>query len=169
MYKRQREDRDQLVAQMEPLHAADIADLLEQIDGYDRARLIRLYEREFDGEILSELNEAIRADVINLLKPEVLADAVRDLESDDVVDLLEDLETPQQEAILDALDDIDRLAVEQSLAYPEFSAGRLMQREVVAAPDYWTVGDAIEFMRKAEELPEQFYHCLLYTSPSPRD
>ena len=57
-----REDRDQLVAQMEPLHAADIADLLEQIDGYDRARLIRLYEREFDGEILSELNEAIRED-----------------------------------------------------------------------------------------------------------
>jgi len=156
-----REDRDQLVAQMEPLHAADIADLLEQIDGYDRARLIRLYEREFDGEILSELNEAIREDVINLLKPEVLADAVRDLESDDVVDLLEDLETPQQEAILDALDDIDRLAVEQSLAYPEFSAGRLMQREVVAAPDYWTVGDAIEFMRKAEELPEQFYHVIL--------
>jgi magnesium transporter len=146
---------------MEPLHAADIADLLEQIDGHDRARLIRLYEREFDGEILSELNEAIREDVINLLKPEVLADAVRDLESDDVVDLLEDLETPQQEAILDALDDIDRLAVEQSLAYPEFSAGRLMQREVVAAPDYWTVGDAIEFMRKAEELPEQFYHVIL--------
>ena len=99
--------------------------------------------------------------MINLLKPEVLADAVRDLESDDVVDLLEDLETPQQEAILDALDDIDRLAVEQSLAYPEFSAGRLMQREVVAAPDYWTVGDAIEFMRKAEELPEQFYHVIL--------
>ncbi len=156
-----RKDRDQLVAQMEPLHAADIADLLEQIDGHDRARLIRLYEREFDGEILSELNEAIREEVINLLKPEVLADAVRDLESDDVVDLLEDLETPQQEAILYALDDIDRLAVEQSLAYPEFSAGRLMQREVVAAPDYWTVGDAIEFMRKAEELPEQFYHVIL--------
>ena len=156
-----RKDRDQLVAQMEPLHAADIADLLEQIDAHDRARLIRLYEREFDGEILSELNEAIREDVINLLKPEVLADAVRDLESDDVVDLLEDLESPQQEAILDALDDIDRLAVEKSLAYPEFSAGRLMQREVVAAPDYWTVGDAIEFMRKAEELPEQFYHVIL--------
>ena len=54
------DDRDKLVELMEPLHQADIADLLEQINAYDRARLIRLYDREFDGEILSELDEGIR-------------------------------------------------------------------------------------------------------------
>ncbi|MGR3758686.1 magnesium transporter [Roseobacteraceae bacterium NS-SX3] len=154
-------DQAQLAELMEPLHAADIADLLEQINAYDRARLIRLYDREFDGEILSELDESIREEVISVLNPQVLAEAVRELESDDVVDLLEDLEEPQQEAILGALEDSDRVAVEQSLSYPENSAGRLMQREVVMAPEHWNVGQAIDFMRESEDLPGQFYHVVL--------
>ncbi|ATG36204.1 magnesium transporter MgtE [Phaeobacter piscinae] len=154
-------DQAQLTALMEPLHAADIADLLEQISAFDRGQLIRLYDREFDGEILSELDESIREEVISQLAPQVLAEAVRDLESDDVVDLLEDLEEPQQEAILNTLEDADRVAVEQSLSYPENSAGRLMQREVVMAPDHWTVGQAIDFMRESDHLPDQFYHVVL--------
>ena len=154
-------DVDQLKELMEPLHPADIADLLEQINAYDRGRLIRLYGKEFDGEILSELEESVREDVITVLTPQVLAEAVRDLDSDDVVDLVEDLDEPQQEAILDALEDSDRAVVEQSLAWPEESAGRLMQREVVYAPEHWSVGQAIDYMRGADHLPEQFYHVIL--------
>lgn len=154
-------DAAELTALMEPLHAADIADLLEQISSYDRRRLIDLYGKEFDGDILSELDESIREEVISILNPQVLADAVRELDSDDVVDLLEDLDEPQQEAILDALEETDRVAVEQALTYPEYSAGRLMQREVVMAPEHWTVGDAIDFLRSHEELPDQFYHVIL--------
>jgi magnesium transporter len=146
---------------MEPLHPADIADLLEQIDRDDRRALIRLYGKEFDGDILSELGESIREDVISVLNPQVLADAVRELDSDDVVDLLEDLDAPQQGAILDALDDADRVAVQQAMTYPEYSAGRLMQREVVMAPEHWTVGEAIDFLRNSEDLPDQFYHMVL--------
>ncbi|WP_433989593.1 Magnesium transporter MgtE (plasmid) [Pseudoseohaeicola sp. NH-UV-7] len=155
------DDRETLTRLMEPLHAADIADLLEQINSYDRARLIRLYDREFDGEILTELDESIREEVIAVLNPQILADAVRELESDDVVDLVEDLDEPQQEAILGALDDADRVAVQQALSYPEYSAGRLMQREVVMAPEHWTVGEAIDYIRSSEHLPEQFYHIVL--------
>ncbi|XXK30312.1 magnesium transporter [Rhodobacteraceae bacterium nBUS_24] len=155
------QDRDQLFKLIEPLHAADVADLLEQITAYDRRRLITLYDREFDGDILAELNEGVCEEVVSMLSPEVLAGAVRELESDEVVDLLEDLETPQQEAILEALDARNRIAVEQSMAFPEFSAGRLMQREVVAAPEHWTVGEAIDYLRRADALPEQFYHVTL--------
>ncbi|NQY61325.1 magnesium transporter [Cognatishimia sp.] len=154
-------NRDQLVDLLEDMHAADIADLLEQVNAYDRRRLIQLYDREFDGEILSELEESLRENVISVLRPETLAEAVRDMESDDVVDLVEDLDDAQQEAILDVLEDADRVAVEQALSYPEFSAGRLMQRETVWAPEHWTVGDAIDYMRNSEELPEQFYHVIL--------
>ncbi|WP_323786144.1 magnesium transporter [Thalassovita sp.] len=154
-------DQAKLIELTEPLHAADIADFLEQLNPYDRRRLVQLYGREFDGEILSELEEGLREEIISVLHPDVLAEAVRELESDDVVDLVEDLDEPQQEAILDALEDSDRVAVEQALAYPETSAGRLMQREVVVAPDHWTVGEAIDFLRNAEELPEQFYHVVL--------
>lgn len=146
---------------MEPLHAADIADLLEQISRSERERLIRLYDREFDGEILSELNDSIREEVIAQLEPQILADAVRDLDSDDVVDLIEYLEEPQQEAILGALEDADRIAVQQAMSYPEGSAGRLMQREVVMAPEHWTVGQAIDHLRGSEHLPDQFYHIVL--------
>lgn len=153
--------RDELIALMEPMHAADIADLLEQIGSGERYALIELYGVEFDGEILSELDESIREDVIAALRPEILAEAVRELESDDVVDLLEDLEQPQQDAIFSALDDADAMVARQALSYPEESAGRMMQREVVAAPEHWSVGDVIDFMRSSEELPEQFYHVVL--------
>ncbi len=146
---------------LDPLHAADIADILEQIGPDDRRALIALWSGQIDGEILSELEETVREEVIAVLPPEVLAEAVRELESDDVVDLLEDLEAPTQELILGSLGDADRAAVEQSLTYPEQSAGRLMQREVVTAPEHWTVGDAIDFLRRADWLPEQFYHVVL--------
>src|SRR6056297_1000054 len=154
-------DQALLWQEMEPLHAADIADLLEQINAFDRRRLIELYGTEFDGDILSELDEGLREEVINILNPQVLADAVRDLESDDVVDLVEDLEDAQQAAILDVLEDSDRIAVQQSLTYPEYSAGRLMQREVVMAPEHWNVGEAIDYLRDQDDLPDQFYHIVL--------
>ena len=154
-------DRDQLIEELEPLHAADIADLLEQSNAFDRRRIIELYGTEFDGDILSELDESIREEVIGLLSPQVLAEAVRELDSDDVVDLVEDLEQPQQDAILEVLKDSDRTAVRQSLSYPEYSAGRLMQREVVMAPEHWNVGEAIDFLRDQDDLPDQFYHVIL--------
>lgn len=154
-------DRAAVDALLEPLHAADIADLLEQIGGADRRALLALWSHEIDGEILSEISDAIREEVVDSLPPEVLSEAVRDLETDDVVDLLEDLEQPQQDLILEALTDADRVAVEQAMAYPEYSAGRLMQRETVVAPEHWTVGEAIDFLREADQLPDQFYHVIL--------
>lgn len=154
-------DTERLSGLLDPLHPADIADLLEQISAPERRDLLQLWGREIDGEVLSELDESIREEVIESMPPEVLSEAVRELDSDDVVDLIEDLEEPQQEAILDALDDADRVAVEQALAYPEYSAGRLMQRETVVAPEHWTVGEAIDFLRGAEWLPDQFYHVIL--------
>ncbi|MEM1302765.1 MAG: CBS domain-containing protein, partial [Pseudomonadota bacterium] len=154
-------NQSRLDALFEPLHAADIADLLEQLDHGQRRELIVLTPRTVDGDVLSELDESIREDIIDFLPEKVLTEAVRDLDSDDVVDLLEDLGEPQQEAILEVLEDADRVAVEQSLSFPEESAGRLMQREVVMGPEHWTVGQAIDFLRSSENLPEQFYHMIL--------
>ncbi len=154
-------DAEALAAAFEPLHPADIADLLEQVDDDTRVRMVQLYGQDFDGDILSELDESVREEVIGALHPEVLADAVRDLETDDVVDLIEDLEDAQQNLILDALAVSDRVAVEKSLSYPEESAGRLMQREMVAAPEHWDVGHVIDHMRAHDDLPAQFYHVIL--------
>ncbi|MEM7487901.1 MAG: magnesium transporter [Pseudomonadota bacterium] len=161
-------DRTALDDLMEPLHGADVADLLEQIAEHERAALLEMWSGHVDGEILSELDEALREEVLEALPAEDVAEAVRELDTDDVVDLVENLDDADQaDAILDALDDADRVAVEQALTYPEFSAGRLMQREVVIAPSFWTVGQAIDHLRTAADLPEQFYHVVL-TDPRMR-
>lgn len=154
-------DAPRLTQLMHPLHAADIADLLEQIGSSQRRALLGLWSGEIDGEILSEIHESIREEVIEFLPAHVVAEAMRELDTDDVVDILEDLDAPAQAVILGALDNVDRAAVEAALAYPEGSAGRLMQREVVVAPAHWTVGEAIDFLRGAENLPDQFYHVIL--------
>ena len=161
LFAADRDDRDAVMSLLEPLHPADVADLLEQINAFDRARLIRLMGEDFDGEILSELDEGLRDSIIPILPRHILAEAVRELDSDDVVDLVEDLGTAEAEAILGALDRTGRAAVEGSLSWPENSAGRMMQREVVAAPEHWTVGEVIDFMRAADHMPEQFYHVIL--------
>ena len=145
----------------EPLHEADIADLLEQLAPDKRREFLLLAPGLVDGEVLSELDDGIREEVIGFLPREAVGEALRGLETDDVVDVIEDLDAPHQEALLDALEDADRIAVEQALSYPDFSAGRLMQREVVAVPEHWTVGLAIDHMRTREGLPEDFYHVIL--------
>ena len=154
-------DSASLQALLKPLHPADVADLLEQIGADDRRALLALWAGEIDGDILSEISDSIREEVIEWLPPDVVAEAVRDLDTDDVVDILEDLEEPAQEAILSALERADRVAVEQAMAFPEYSAGRLMQREVVVAPEHWTVGMMIDHLRSVDWLPDQFYHIIL--------
>ena len=154
-------DRPALDAALEPMHAADIADLIERLTPARRRVFLTLYADGIDGEILSEIDESIREEVLDQLPRDVVADAVREMDSDDVVDLVEDLDQPDRDQILAALDAGDRAAVQQSLAYPEYSAGRLMQSEVVTAPEHWTVGQTIDFIRAEDWLPEQFYHVIL--------
>ncbi len=155
------DDGARLEAILDPLHPADVADVIEQVTPAERAALLALVPAAIDGEVLSEIDDSIREEVIDALPAEAVAEAVRDLDTDDVVDILEDLEIEDQQAILGALDAADRVAVEQALSYPDYSAGRLMQREVVTAPPHWTVGEAIDHLRGAEHLPDQFYHVIL--------
>ena len=138
------ENKDQIKLIASELHRADLADLIEQIDPDERETLVQLLGYDLEAELLSELEEGVRDEVIEFIDPGVLAEAVKELDSDDVVYLVEDMEEGPQRAVLDALEDTDRAAVEKSLQYPEDSAGRLMQREMVVAPAYWTVGQAIE-------------------------
>lgn len=152
---------DQVASLLEPLHPADVAHLIEQLDAKERQEFLRVWPGGIEGEIISELDDNLREEVIDTLNEAELAEAVRDLESDDVVDLIEDLDDEQTEAVLDALGDTDRALVEQALTYPEESAGRHMQVELVRGPEHWTVGEAIDFLRSDIELPDQFYHIIL--------
>ena len=80
-----------------------------------------------------------------------------ELETDDAVHILEDLGEQEQQELLDVMPQEIREEVEEGLTYPEASAGRLMRKTLVAVPDFWTVGDTIDFLRNADSLPESFY------------
>ncbi len=139
-----------------PLHPADLADLIGLITPEERKLLIQIIRAELEPEVLSDLEKEVRDEVIALLDTRDLAEAVAELETDDAVYLLEDLEEAEQREILKAVPDEDRVAVEESLSYPEDSAGRLMQRDLVAVPAYWSVGQTIDYMRESEDLPNEF-------------
>ncbi|MEO1493848.1 MAG: magnesium transporter [Pseudomonadota bacterium] len=154
-------DRVAVLALIEDLHTADIADVLEQIDTDNRRAFIDLVWTELDSSVLAELDEGVRDDVLAILEPARVAEAVKDLDTDDVVYIVEDLEKDAQRTVLEALEPAERVAVTESLTFPEDSAGRLMQRELVKAPPFWTVGQMIDFMRASEDLPEQFYDVIV--------
>lgn len=139
------------------LHYAEIADLLEQLNPDHRARAVDILAPAFPPEILPELDEAVLGEVAAHLGTQRLAGAIAGLESDDALLLIATLdETRQRQAML-AIPDALRNALEQGLAYPEDSAGRLMQRDLVAVPTFWTVGETIDFLREADSLPNDFY------------
>jgi magnesium transporter len=139
------------------LHAADVADLLERVNTEQRRLLVDLLRPRFDPAVLPELDETIRDDVIEQLGPDEVVAAVSELDTDDAIEVIADLDDEQQRALLDALPAADRALVRQGLTYEEDSAGRLMQRELVAIPAFWTVGETIDFMRASPDLPDDFY------------
>ena len=157
-----RRDASDVAEQVAPLHPADMADLLERLRPDQRRDLVEAVRDTFDPDILAELDDIVRDEIIDYLGMETVAAAVAELETDDAVDVLEELEEPEQKEILEAIPDADRTLIEESLGYPEDSAGRLMQREVVTVPTHWTVGETIDHMRNRadtedETLPEDFY------------
>ena len=142
---------------MDPLHPADKADFLERVSAEDLRIVVSELGPDFDAEILPYLHEEVREDVRDLLDPDVLAASLPELDSDDVVTIAEELKPEQLDEILSALPDQERVLVEQSLAYPEDSAGRMMQREMVVVPPFWTVGQTIDFLRSSELDRGEFY------------
>jgi magnesium transporter len=153
-----RGDSERLRELLGALHPADIADLMGFLSADDREELAPQLDPEVLGEVLSELDTEIREEILEHLPSAVLAKALGEMESDDAADVVDDLEDDKRAQVLAAMPDVERAAIETSLAYEEETAGRLMQREVVAAPQFWTVGQTIDHLRReSDELPELFF------------
>jgi magnesium transporter len=138
------------------LHAADLADLIENLEQGDRVKLIAALGRSFDVEALAELDEVARDELMEALPNDVIASAIKKLDTDDALYLIEDMDRAEQEEILSKVSKQDRAALNRALEYPEYSAGRLMQTEFVAVPEFWTVGQTIDHVRTAKDIPEDF-------------
>jgi len=141
----------------EELSAVGQAAVLEQVSEPERDALVALLKRDLDPEVLTELDEDVRDDVLEQLDSKEIAAAARNLETDDAASLLEDLPDEEREEVLAELTAEERDEIEKALAYPEDSAGRMMQRSLVKVPQSWSVGRVIDYCREADELPDDVY------------
>jgi magnesium transporter len=148
-------------AKVEPLHPADIADLIELTPQESRAALASAIADLIDGDVMAEMNDWVRDGLIDALEPHQVADLAAELDTDDAVAIIEDMEEDDQRAVLRALDPDDRAAIEEALSYPEESAGRLMQRELIAVPEHWSVGDVLDYLRSNEDLTTDFWEIFV--------
>lgn len=146
---------------VEPLHPADIADLFELLDRDDRTALARAITDLMSSEVIAELNDYVREDMMEALPAEAVAFIAEQLETDDAVQLIEDLDEEDQQAVLAELDAEDRAAIESALAYPEETAGRLMSRDFVAVPEHMSVGDVIDYLRGRHDLATDFFEIFV--------
>ena len=149
-----------------PLHYSDVADLLERLPSDVRFLVVDYSRRTLPPEVLPELDDAVRDEVLETLEPKQVAAAVSDLSTDDAVEILEDLDQATRQEILTEVEPEERLRIEESLSYPGDSAGRLMQPESVAVAQSWTVGEVIDHMRESADLPDDFYDIFVIDSES---
>jgi magnesium transporter len=148
----------QLVA---PLHPADVADLIELAARDEREGLVKALAGIVDADVLAEMNDFVRDGLLDSLAPEQVADLAGQMDTDDAVAIIEDLEEDEQRAVLRAMEPDDRAAIEEALTYPEESAGRLMQRDLIAVPEHWQVGQVIDYLRSGSELADEFWEVFV--------
>ncbi|MGB6229339.1 MAG: CBS domain-containing protein, partial [Litorimonas sp.] len=149
----------ELRIRLEALHPADFSDFLEALTDAQRDELVTRAPQLITGELLAELEDEVVEDVLPLLQPELIADALTELDSDDVTQIIEEMEPELREDVLEAMEPVDRAEVEASLAFDDETIGRLMQREFVSAPEFWSVGDTIDHMRSTGgDLPDLFFN-----------
>ena len=152
---------DRVRALVSPLHPADIADLFEQAPSDHRAELVFALGDLFDSDVIAELNEHVREELIDTLNPREVASIASEMETDDAVAIIEDMEEEDQRAVLRELSPDDRAAIEEALSYPEDSAGRLMQRDLIAVPQHMTVGQVIDYLRENQDLTTDFWEIFI--------
>ncbi|MDN2583406.1 magnesium transporter [Aquibium sp. ELW1220] len=156
-------DRDILILKQDVanLHQSELGDLLETLLPEQRRALVELLGSDFDFTALTEVDEAIRMQIVDAMPNAQIAQGVQELDSDDAVYILEDLDEADQNEILAQLPFTERIRLRRSLGYPEESAGRRMQTEFVAVPPFWTVGQTIDYMREDQNLPEHFFQIFV--------
>jgi magnesium transporter len=154
-------DLEEVRRLVEPLHEADIADLLELTPSDRRGELAIAMGDLMSAEVLAEINDWVREDIIDALPASLVADLAGQLDTDDAVAIIEDMEEEDQQAVLAELDPEDRAVIEDALSYPDESAGRIMQRELVAVPEHMTVGQLIDYLRDHQDLTTEFWEVFV--------
>ncbi len=135
------------------LRPAEIADLLESLPIPQRRILWRLLTPEVEGEILHEVSEGVREDLIDVTDPEELVSALEGLDLDKLADLFADLPATVSDRALAGMEAQDRKRLEQVLSYDKDSAGGLMDLDAVTVRGNVTLDIVLRYLRLRRELP----------------
>ncbi|MEM1396763.1 MAG: magnesium transporter [Pseudomonadota bacterium] len=154
-------DEMALNALVDELHPADFADLISYLEEEERLGLIERLGGRVPSDTLAELEPSVAEEIVTAMEPSAVAEAVTELETDDAAFILEDLDEEKRAEILAEVPVSERIAIHQAFEYDEDTAGRIMQRDVFAAPGYWTVGQIIDRMRGSSDLPDVFYEVFV--------
>ena len=138
------------------VHPGDLADLLTFLDVSQRIFLLNSLTKDLYSSVLAEIDDAIFDETFQDLEKEEVIEAISDMETNDAISLIESLEPNDQRDILNQVSSEDRQILQESLDYPEDTAGRRMQKEYVALPSFWTVGQTIDYLREELDLPKDF-------------
>jgi len=147
---------EELNLHLEGFHHSDLADAFGLLDRSLRKRLIESVKEELDPDLLFELEDHLRKEVTDSLTPEEVAEVITEMDSDEAVQVLEDMEAGERAEVLSSVPKEEREDIEVGLAFPEDSAGRRMQTDVVSVGTNWTVGQTIDYLREESDLPEEF-------------
>ncbi|MDO8705004.1 MAG: magnesium transporter [Sulfuricaulis sp.] len=136
------------------LHPADIARILEGLTLEPRTAVWAQVDIQHMGEVLLELPEAVRVNLVKLMDDKALVAAAHTLDTDDIADLIPDLSDEVIAEILSALDKQDRQRLDAVLPYPEDTAGGLMNVDAITVRENITVEVVLRYLRRRDELPE---------------
>ncbi len=143
------------------LSPAEIGNLLESLPPTKRNVVWGLVDPEDDGEVLLHVGEEVREGLIADMDPDELVAAVEDLDIDDLADLVEDLPATVIDEVLKSMDRENRDRLEQVLSYPEDSAGRLMNPDIITVRADVTVDVVLRYLRLRGEMPEHTDHLFV--------
>ena len=147
---------EQLAQHLDGFHHSDLADAFGLLDRPLRKRLIDVVKTELDPDLLFELEDHLRKEVTDSLTAREVAEVITEMDSDEAVQVLEDMDEGDRAEVLSSVPQEEREDIEVGLAFPEESAGRRMQTDVVTVGTNWTVGQTIDYLREESDLPEEF-------------
>lgn len=143
------------------LSTAEIGNLLESLPPGKRAIVWGLVDPEDDGEVLVHVGEEVRESLLAEMDTDEMVAAAESLDIDDLADLVEDLPDQVIDEVLKSMDRENRERLEQVLSYPEDSAGRLMNPDVITVRADVTVDVVLRYLRLRGEIPEHTDHLFV--------
>jgi magnesium transporter len=146
---------------LEKMHPADLADIVEHLGHEDRAAIFNTVDTETAAELLSEVEPELQTRIIESLKAEKAADILEEMEPSEAADLLNDLEQERSEQILEEMQPEEKEEVEELLEFRDDTAGGLMDTGFISLPEDTTVADAMQELKKHEEVLEDVYSLFL--------